>query len=345
MRAALIRVERVTFLSFVLVAKTVTPRIVQKKLPFIKARTNAAVIATEESTSTPFIYLTQTEQCLPPNLSSSRAIGDSKTCNCDVIVLSYRQECLEEKPIHISYILVRESTWTSGRNILYFVARERMRAYHYYIFLDDDVDLGFKSFASQEMKKLVPFRVFEQWLLENEPAIGVGSYDKKCQDARFNWGRRRILCGINEPSMTVPTMWFDANFNAFHHKAVEHILPYPTQFDKESWWDSQLHVIYSAELIFRGQVLLFAPIQVHNYQHRKYPQTTRHYDAHVRTFVQEIQKRAPRAYQNHTLFKKVQSTPFKKYFLKTPTYCMNTTGYLIVPYSHFERESQLKAQD
>jgi len=61
-----------------------------------------------------------------------------------------------------------------------------------------------------------------------------------------------MKCGINETSMAVPTVWFDTMFNAFHYKAIKHILPYPTQYDKESWWASQLHVMCSVELKFRG---------------------------------------------------------------------------------------------
>lgn len=45
------------------------------------------------ATQKPFIYLTETEQCLPENLASSSQIGDSETCNCDVIVLSFRVKC------------------------------------------------------------------------------------------------------------------------------------------------------------------------------------------------------------------------------------------------------------
>ena len=79
----------------------------------------------------------------------------------------------QEAITHFPYVFANESTWTTGRNLLYFVAIERIRRYHYYIFLDGDVDLGFNSFSSQEMKRLTPFRAFEQWLLDDEPAVGV----------------------------------------------------------------------------------------------------------------------------------------------------------------------------
>ncbi len=199
----------------------VSPRVVHKQVHFSQAETNTTVRTTKKSTSKPFIYLTQTEQCLPEMLTSSRGIGDNKTCNCDVIILSYRKECQEKKPSHISYIFVPESTWTSGRNILYFVARERMRSYQYYIFLDDDVNLEFNSFTPQEMKMVSPFRAFERCLLDNEPAIGVCAGSTEFP---FLYKRRRMLCGINETSsMGVPVMWIDAILSAFHHKAIDHI--------------------------------------------------------------------------------------------------------------------------
>ena len=60
--------------------------------------------------------------------------------------------------------------------MLYFAAITRSSKYHYYIFIDDDVMLHFNSFASPLMKKLPPFRVFEQWLLDYEPVVGVLNY-------------------------------------------------------------------------------------------------------------------------------------------------------------------------
>ncbi|KAL9950945.1 hypothetical protein ACROYT_G043520 [Oculina patagonica] len=293
--------------------REVTPRVLQKQVHFRGTKTNTTVKTTEQSSSKPFIYLTQTEQCLPARLSSSRGIGDNKTCNCDVIVLSYRKECQEKKAItHLIYIY-------------------------------DDVDLGFNSFTPQEMKMLTPFRAFERWLLDNEPAVGVTDYQNRLQNVKFLFERQRMLCGIKETSMVVPVMWIDAIFNAFHHKAIDHILPYPTKYDKESWWSSQLHVICSVELKFRGQALLFVPITVYNGQHRDYPRMQENYDAQVHAFVEEIQNRAPIAYRNRTLFEELKNTSSKEYYLKTTTYCMNTTRHPIVPYSHFERESQLRS--
>ena len=288
-------------------------------------------------TSKPFIYLAQTEQCLPQYLASSTRIGDSKTCNCDVIVLSYKEECQDKHSSHISYVFAKESTWTTGRNLLYFVAIERIRHYHYYIFLDDDVDLGFNSFSSQEMKRLTPFRAFEQWLLDDEPAVGVVNYN---DNANTLLQRRRLVCGTNEPSVVVPVMWFDALFNAFNHEAIRHILPYPTQYDKESWWISQLHVICSVELTFRGQALEYVAITAFNKQHRAYPQGSKMYSARIPVIIENIQNKAPAAYQNRTLFKTLKTSQLERYCVNTTTYCMNTKHrHPIVPYSHFEGQS------
>ena len=51
--------------------------------------------AQRRTTQKPFIYLTETDYCLPRNLASSSEIGDTETSNCDVIVLSFRAKCQE----------------------------------------------------------------------------------------------------------------------------------------------------------------------------------------------------------------------------------------------------------
>ena len=234
-------------------------------------------------------------------------------------------------------MFAKESTWTTGRNLLYFVAIERIRHYHYYIFLDDDVDLGFNPYSSQEMKRLTPFRSFEQWLLDDEPALGVVNYGN---NANKSLERRRVICSINEPTLVVPVMWFDALFNAFHHQAIKHILPYPTQYDKDSWWISQLHVMYSAELIFRGQALKYVAITTYNRQHRPYPRGLSQVSARVPVIVEDIQNKSPKVYQNRTLFKTLKTSQLQNYRINTTTLCMNKIHrHPIVPYSHFDGQS------
>ncbi|KAL9979861.1 hypothetical protein ACROYT_G017584 [Oculina patagonica] len=317
-----------------------TPR-TRKGREAVNTTTRTPNESTQFSTPKQFIYLTQTEQCLPQILNSSKTIGDEKTCNCDVIVLSYRKECREGKRPHISYIFTGGVSWNLGRNILYFVARKITPGYNYYIFLDDDVELQFNSFTPQGMKMFTPFRAFEEWLLDYQPAVGIVD-QQGFHGAISLLEKRRLKCGIKEASMVIPTVWFDAIFNAFHHKAIEHILPYPTKYDRQTWWASQLHVMCSIELKFRGQAMMFVPITLTNKQHRGYPKGGQNFAAHARDFVEEIQNRAPAVYQNRSLFIKLKSRLVTEYqYLEAATYCMNVTRRLpIVPYLHFERESQ-----
>ena len=145
-----------------------------------EAKVDTSVGMTTKGTSKPVIYLTQTEKCLPQNLNE---IGDENTFNCDVIVLCYRTLCQEDNRTHISYIFVGEGSWTVGRNIVYSIARERLPGYHYYILLDDDVELRFNSLTPHEMKVVSPFRAFEAWLLDYEPAVGVVDQQHRPQNA------------------------------------------------------------------------------------------------------------------------------------------------------------------
>ena len=141
------------------------------------------------------IYLTQTEQCLPSNLAFSSEIGDPETCNCDVIVLSYRIKCQVQKSPRITYLFYPGTGWGTGtgRNVLYFAAITRSPKYHYYIFMDDDVVLHFNSSASPQIKRLPPFRVFEQWLLDYEPVVGVVDYEGH-HGAIWTNERRKKIC-------------------------------------------------------------------------------------------------------------------------------------------------------
>ena len=292
------------------------------------------------STTKPFIYLTQTEQCLPPNMASSAQIGDPRTCNCDVIVLSYRAKCQEEKPdSHITYVFDPTTSWSSGRNELFFSAMGRQPGYHYYIFIDDDAVLRFNEFTPPEMKKLQPFRTFEEWLLDYEPALGVVNYRR--HSASWNFDRRKNLCGITNRSMVIPTVWFDGVINAYHHKAVTHILPYPTIGKKESWYIPNKHIMSAAELTFRGQVMMYVPVSVRNSGHSSYPKAVapKVMQTYWRKFIEKIRQRAPSVYKNHSIWEEFKQG-LRGYMNNSTTHCMNATAHLpIAPFAHFERQT------
>ena len=300
------------------------------------AESKVAVSTT--TTPKPFIYLVQTEQCLPQDLASSTRMGDSKTCNCDVIVLSYKEECQDKNSSHISYIFAKKTTWTQGRNLLYFVAKERTPHYHYYIFMDDDIYLEFNSYSSDEMKKMTPNRAFEKWLLDDEPAIGITGYNNYHNRAEVLLERRERICKNTDSSPVIPAVWFDACFNAFHHQAIEHILPYDTQYDRDSWWISQKWLFYLAEVMFRGQVLENIAITVSNGKHRDYPRGQPKKMKEI-LVVEEIQKKTPRAYQNCSLFGSLKVGDLSHYTESTDTYCLNKKHrHPIVPFSHFKEK-------
>ena len=289
----------------------------------------------------PFVYLTQTEKCIPSGMRESIGIND--TCNCDVIALSYQAECTELSSVNVAYLFDRNSTWSSGRNALYFAAVNRTPGYHYYIFLDDDVKFMFNKFTPPDLKEKLPLQSFQQWLLHYEPAVGVADYFER-HGAVWTFERRKVLCGIrNDTSLSLPVMWYDAAFNAFHYKAVADILPYDTKYDDTNWWFSQVVVFTLVELKFRGQALLYVPVSVSNPKHRPYPRQMRKksfsFNEVIRTCIEQAERDAPSVYQNRSLFKEFNAN-LQEHVLKTSTYCMKVTPHLpIMPYAHFNRTS------
>jgi len=81
--------------SFILDAKAVSREITPTQVN-VSEEANATVRTTVVEFTKTFIYLTQTEQCLPQNLASSSEIGNPDTCNCDVIVLSFQNKCQDQ---------------------------------------------------------------------------------------------------------------------------------------------------------------------------------------------------------------------------------------------------------
>ena len=284
----------------------------------------------------PFIYLTEAEEYLPPNLASPSQIGSASTCNCDIIVLSFKAACKENTTApHISYLLGLETTWASGRNVLFFTALDRKPGYHYYIFLDEDVRLDFNKFTPPAMAaSLEPFRAVETWLLDHEPAIGVLDYSWH-DGAQVYFNRRKALCGRNQTSLVVPVVMFDALFNAFHYKAVTHLLPYREEYDNQSWSVAHQHIVVGAEIKFRGQVLMFTAVKAGNPRHRSYPKNPRMIIPTWKEFAKDLQRLAPRKYRNHSLFKELSSDPNNYVKHTSKTVCMNVTKHqAIVPYAH-----------
>lgn len=326
--------------SFVLTAKAVSPEVTPTQVN-ISEEANDTQTTTEVEFIKTFIYLTQTEQCLPVNLATSSEIGDPETCNCDVIVLSFQNKCQDQKSPHITYLFDPNTGWGTGRNALYFAAITRKPGYHYYIFLDEDVFLTYNEFTPPEMRKLKPFRVVEKWLLDYEPVVGVLNYGGH-HSARWTFGRRQAVCGITEKSLVIPTVWFDGVFNAHHYKSIQQLFPYRVQYEKISWWSIHRYLFSAVELKFRGQALMFVPVTPGNPTHRGYPKSLKDIQIYWRDYIETIKKDTPAVYRNRSIFEDFKQN-LTKYVINTSTYCMNVTRHQpIVPYAHFERDSLSK---
>jgi len=73
----------------------------------------------------------------------------------------------------------------------------------------------------------------------------------------------------------VPAMYWDAMFNAFHHEAaksvLEPILPFWSNFDKQSWWYSNWYVCAMSDVVYHHNNVYNAEEIGKNQAHRAYP--------------------------------------------------------------------------
>ena len=245
------------------------------------------------------LYLTQTEKCLPKFLQSPEVIGDTAACQCDVLVLSYKEECKDTPLPHVKYIFHPSTTWNTGRNLLYASAKARNKFYFYYVFMDDDIKL-----QTVEKGKKNAWRMFEHSLRTIQPPVAV-------VDPNLNFHNRSKPkdCEPEQVTKLAQVGGFDASFNAFHHQAVDHVLPYPTKFDSVSWYYSQLYIILRSDVMFHGGVVGDTRLTAVNFDHRDYPRENDLQMA-IKTAVDDIRKEVPDKYHNI-------SEPILQQWLKT----------------------------
>ena len=144
-----------------------------------------------------FLYLLQTESCLPDGLRSIEALGNATACHCDVLVLSCKQTCNDTPPAHVEYISASSrvpTSWSEGRNLLFGVAMGRSEKYLYYIFMDDDLHLKSKSHHNRDSRNL--WRVFETFLRRIEPAVGALDTNEDDWVRRAYKARQLLGCSI-----------------------------------------------------------------------------------------------------------------------------------------------------
>ncbi|XP_032237493.1 uncharacterized protein LOC116618165 [Nematostella vectensis] len=249
-----------------------------------------------------FLYVTQTEECLPGHFLRKDQLGPEGE-TYDLLVLSWKSQCTDlSKHYHnVRYLYPGiNTTWSTGRNILFDQIMEEPKKYLYYIFMDDDIFLNFtdpsqvtfnrSSFLNEFLRKMVQkkcqvsneissgnsYRDFEKFLLEYLPAVGLLNFcfdgRKKCISTFYPdiWDS---LCRYQGP---VPFPYvsystFDAAINAFHRDAISHLLPYHVTYERVNWQESQKYLILEADIKFQGQVLYNMLITGYGTKHRPYP--------------------------------------------------------------------------
>ena len=211
-----------------------------------------------------FLYLLQTESCLPSHLKSVEVIGNASSCQCDVLVLIFKKKCSDTPPAHVEYLFNHSTSWGMGRNLLFEVARRRGEKYLYYIFMDDDIVLKTRTTKT-------PWRMFEDFLKRVEPAVAAVDVDTHPCLQNVYSARMKQGCPLKHTTDYVPAARFDEAFNAFHYQAVEHILPYSCRLDATSWWYAGFYAAVKMEIIFAGHSVLHTKLIATNPKHRQYP--------------------------------------------------------------------------
>ena len=288
--------------------------------------------------SSRIIYMIQTESCLPKHLNSADGVGDTNACQCDVLVLSYKQQCNRKPPEHVEYLFKPSVSWNVGRNLLLEVAKKRDQKYLYYTLMDDDVTLKVEG-----MKPQNPWRLFENFLRELEPAlasIGLANTWICNFKAMYN-SRKNRGCILNFGNVdNIPTPFYDPAINAFHYEAVEHILPYTTRYDNISWWWSGFYAGIRSEIMFPGQVVAPTKLLGINNKARPYPRKSLANDENWRSIVDAAGADLPEQYRNVILYKEWRTQGPIEHFLNSSSLCLppSRPHMMIKPFAYLEQD-------
>ena len=248
-----------------------------------------------------FLYLIQTESCVPPPLMDPSVLGNPAACQCDLLVLSFKRNCklTNSSMPHVTYIFNTSTTWTTGRSFLYTAAMRLKQKYVYYIIMDDDVNLQWWG-RHVHVGQATPWRKFESLLLTVQPPVAaVDQSEWRLLERTMN--RRQMMnCTLNiDDEEYIPAVWFDAMFNAFHYEAFQAIfgpiLPYWSRYDRTSWWWSEWYVNIMSDILYHGQVLHSSVIMASNTVHRAYPRRM-HNSAVLQAVTNDITKLIPEQY-------------------------------------------------
>ena len=167
---------------------------------------------------------------------------------------------VEPSGVYEDTFYLPNSTCTEGRNYLLQRAYEKGEAngkqYLYFIYTEDDAEL--EEIIDFGLNQGDPYRTFEAYLRKYLPAVGFP----------FN--------GYGFPddpdAEVVATCWWDHLLVAFHHDALQSLLPYWTGLDDVSWWFSQRIVTVLAAAHFHAHRLQFNALAAMNTEHRWNPE-------------------------------------------------------------------------
>ena len=219
------------------------------------------------------------------------------------------------------------------------MAWNRNAGYQYYIFMDDDVTATFTGFAPLEMAaSLDPFRAFERFLLDYEPALGIMGY-RGGQTVGAALRLRKNVCGKNNTPLAIPRSSYDANFNAYHRDAVLHILPYRIKYDYSSSYHAPRSAKVAQYIKFHGQTLMFTATRILNPKHRPYKKRGPLKVGDVwREWIRDARKKTPPEFQNNKQFEEMSTDPDKWTVQGGGIICMDAIKHQpIIPYEHFRR--------
>ena len=286
----------------------------QQVAPLLKQRRRPADLPTR------FLYLTQTEQCLPDQLKL--AIGNSSICQCHVVVLSYKKKCDEDS--HVMYIYDPNTTWTTGRNLLFYTfihnMTNRQEKYLYYIMMDDDIDVRWMEKLRPTFSTKNPWRSYEAFLRKVRPPIAALEINDWFLH-RMDRIHQKKDCPIH-PEYN-PAVYIDPAIVAYHYQAVDHVLPYWSKLDNVTWWFSNVYNNMWNDICFHGQVVVHRQLMAFNPKHRPYPR--RHFfPGLISLMADHIERRL----SEHC--KKVMATLLQQHKEKgvsyqifdSPTYCL-----------------------
>jgi hypothetical protein len=192
-----------------------------------------------------FIYLVQHD--------SFCNISHMRHSDAEVLVRQWRREdrCSE------GCMFFPNSTQNEGRNAAWWSTFVRWpgTVFTYYIFVDGDASLIFRrernslpiphGISSDQL----PFRMFERYLLQYNPAVGfphyIGWHGDNGNDVQF-------------------VSHYDHIMIAIHHNVSRLLLPIETRFDDISWWYGQRIQGFLAAVAFSNQTLQFNAVVSEN---------------------------------------------------------------------------------